>query len=155
MRRFRIKPIIVATVVLLAAIQIVPVSAHNAPVVPSHSIYSVQAMPPQVRSVFENSCNDCHSSETHWPWYSHIAPVSWIVAHDVREGRKHVNFSEWGTYSPKKQEDKLELICEQVTNGDMPDAMYAFFHRQSRLTQDQRDAVCEWVETARANLDSE
>lgn len=148
MRRWSKRIGITGALVLLVA-QFVPVGARNPAVEPAQSIYATQPVPDAVRSIFESSCNDCHSDQTRWPWYSHVAPVSWMIAHDVHEGRRHFNFSEWGRYTDKQKEEKLESICEQVTNGDMPDSTYAFFHRKVRLTQDQRDAVCTWVESAR------
>jgi hypothetical protein len=134
---------------LFVVIQFVPVDKQNPPLNPSQTIYATQTVPPEVRNVFESSCNDCHSDETRWPWYAHIAPASWIVAHDVHEGRKEMNFSEWGKYSTEKEEDKLEEICEQVVNGDMPESKYAFVHRKSKPTEAQRNAVCKWTEDAR------
>jgi len=106
-------------------------------------------VPATVRSIFEDSCKNCHSNQTAWPWYSRVAPFSWIVAHDVHAGRRQLNFSEWSLYSPKKQEEKLEDICDQVTNGDMPDGKYLLIHRQAKLTQQEREAVCDWVESTR------
>jgi hypothetical protein len=102
-----------------------------------------------VRSVFDGSCNDCHSNETGWPGYARVSPASWIVAPDVHKGRREMNLSEWGTYSPKKQGHKLEEICEQVVHGDMPDGNYRFLHLKSKPTEAQRDAVCNWTEDAR------
>ena len=75
-------------------------------------------------SVLERSCRDCHSNETTWPWYSSVAPVSWLVARDVNEGRKELNISEFGTYEPKKQQHKLEEACTQVKEGEMPMWIY-------------------------------
>jgi len=147
--RSRTKYIVIGTGLLFCAVQFIPVGTRNPAVVPALTIYATQPVPQTVRSIFDNSCSDCHSNQTHWPWYSHLAPVSWMIVHDVHEGRKHLNLSEWGTYSEKKREEKLESLCEQVTNGDMPDSKYAFVHRKVRLTQDQRDAVCAWVESAR------
>ena len=87
----------------------------------SQSIYAKEKLPPTVKAVLENSCANCHSNQTEWPWYSHVAPVSWMIASDVHEARRKMNFSEWAEYPANKREDKLEEICEQVTNGDMPD----------------------------------
>lgn len=139
----------IAITVVFIAIQLVPVDTRNPAVNPPQTIYATTPVPPDVRSVFDGSCKDCHSSETRWPWYAHVAPASWIVAHDVHEGRKEMNFSEWGTYSAKKREDKLEEICEQIVNGDMPESKYAFIHRKSKPTEEQRNAVCNWTEDAR------
>jgi len=106
-------------------------------------------MPAGVKAVFERSCKDCHSNETAWPWYSYVAPVSWVVARDVHQARKKMNFSEWGSYPPQRKEDRLEEICEQVTNGEMPDRKYAIFHRSARITPQERDAVCQWTDDSR------
>lgn len=155
MRSFRTKHILLAVILVLVTAQLIPLSRENPPVTLAQTIYSVHPMPATVHSILERSCNDCHSNETRWPWYSHVAPVSWLVVHDVQAGRRHINFSQWAAYPDKKKVDRLEQICDQVTNGDMPDGWYAFVHRNSRLTQDQREAVCEWAETARAALPME
>ncbi len=147
--RLRLKQIGMAATALFFVLQLVPVDTRNPPVNPAQTIYATQTVPPNVRSVFEGSCKDCHSQETRWPWYAHVAPASWIVAHDVHEGRKELNFSIWGTYSPEKREDKLEEICEELVNGDMPDSKYKFIHRESRPSEEERNAVCQWTEDAR------
>ena len=133
----------------LLAAQVVPVNRRNPPVDSSGTIYANQSVPANVKAVFERSCKNCHSDETAWPWYSYIAPMSWVIARDVHHARSAMNFSEWGSYSAKGKEDKLEEICEQVTNGDMPDRKYLFFHRQASITEQERSAVCQWTEDAR------
>jgi Haem-binding domain len=144
-----LKTIGFATGFLLLTIQFVPVDRNRAAANPSNSIYAAQPMPPGVMAVFERSCKDCHSNETAWPWYSYVAPVSWVVARDVHRGRKKMNFSEWGSYPAQQKEDRLEEICEQVTNGEMPDRKYAIFHRNARITPQERDSVCQWTEDSR------
>src|SRR5262249_51427730 len=123
--------------VLLIAIQLIPIKRDNPPAPDSSSIYAIENVTPEVHSVLDRSCNNCHSNQTAWPWYSDVAPFSWIVAHDVHQARAHMNLSEWSTYAPKKREEKLEEICEQVMNGDMPDGKYLLIHRQAKLTQEQ------------------
>ncbi len=143
------KRIGLATAFLLLAIQAVPVNRSNPIADPSHSIYATQAVPREVKAVFERSCRNCHSNETAWPWYSYVAPVSWVVARDVHQARKKMNFSEWGGYPAQRKEDRLEEICEQVTNGDMPDRKYAIFHRSARITPQEREAICQWTDDSR------
>jgi hypothetical protein len=138
-----------ATAFLLLAIQFIAVSRSNPAVDPSRTIYAAQPVPAEVKAVFERSCRNCHSNETAWPWYSYVAPVSWVVARDVHQARKKMNFSEWGTYSALRKEDRLEEICEQLTNGDMPDRKYALFHRNARITLQERDLVCRWTDDSR------
>jgi hypothetical protein len=132
---------------LLVCAQLLPVARDNPPAPAPNLAYA--GAPPDVRAVFNQSCANCHSNQTAWPWYSYVAPFSWIVAHDVHRGRRKLNFSEWATYSPKKQQDKLESICDQVVNGDMPDGKYLLVHRNARLSQQQQEAVCSWVDTMR------
>ncbi|HZD32243.1 MAG TPA: heme-binding domain-containing protein, partial [Candidatus Angelobacter sp.] len=115
----------------------------------SKALSAVQSVPPAVKTVFERSCTNCHSDETKWPWYSYVAPVSWVVAHDVNAGRKAMNFSEWGNYFADKKEDKLEEICEQVTTGEMPDHKYSFVRRNAKVSTAERAAVCQWADDAR------
>ncbi len=138
-----------AALVLLLASQLVPVSRRNPAVDPSETIYATESVPPTVKAVLERSCKNCHSNQTSWPWYSYVAPASWIIAHDVHRARKDMNFSEWGSYPAKRKEEKLEEICEQLTNGDMPDPKYLLVHRSARITPEERGAVCQWTEDSR------
>jgi len=134
-----------AVILLLASIQFFAIDRHNPVVEPSQTIYSTESPPAEVRSILQRSCNDCHSNETRWPWYSYIAPVSWVVANDVHQARRRMNFTEWGTYPSKKRADRLEEFCEQLMNGEMPDRKYTFIHRNARLTQEERASLCAWA----------
>jgi hypothetical protein len=145
--RIRAKRVALAAVALATGAQLVPVARDNSPAPPPNLVYATA--PVNVSTVFDNACKNCHSNQTAWPWYSYVAPFSWIVAHDVHKGRRQMNFSEWSMYSPRKQEEKLEAICDQVVNGDMPDGKYLLIHRSARLTQEEREAVCAWVESMR------
>jgi hypothetical protein len=138
-----------ATGFLLLAIQFIPVNRSNPSVDPSRTIYSALPVPADVKGVFERSCKDCHSNQTAWPWYSYVAPVSWIVASDVHGARRKMNLSEWGSYSTQRKEDKLEEICEQVTKSEMPDRKYVIFHRSARVTPQEREAICQWTDDSR------
>jgi Haem-binding domain len=148
------KPVMWILLVVIIAAQFVPVSKTNPAINPSQSLYATQSVPPNVRAVLDRSCRDCHSNETVWPWYSRVAPVSWLVSHDVKEARGEVNFSVWGTYNDKKRKRKLEEICEQIRKGDMPDSKYALIHRKARLTPDDRSLLCTWTEAAGKNIPS-
>jgi Haem-binding domain len=147
--RLWVKRVGLAAMVLLLAIQLVPVNRSNPRVDPSQTIYATLPMPADARAVFERSCKNCHSNETSWPWYSYVAPISWVISHDVHQARKAMNLSEWGSYSPNKKTDELEEICEQLTNGYMPDRKYMLLHRQARPTPKERDVVCQWTDDSR------
>ena len=124
--------------VAFLAIQLAPVERANPPVeaeVPASE---------EVRSILRRACYDCHSNETRWPWYSRIAPVSWLIAHDVREGREELNFSTWNRLSTKKQVEALHGSWEEVEEGEMPPWFYLPAHRDARLSERDRAALREW-----------
>ena len=147
--RHWVKRIGFAILVPVVVIQFVPVNRNNPHVDPAQTIYATLPVPGDVRAIFERSCSNCHSNETSWPWYSYVAPISWVVAHDVHQARKVMNLSEWRGYSATKKTDKLEEICEQLTNGDMPDRKYVLIHKQARPTAKEKDVVCQWTDDSR------
>jgi hypothetical protein len=100
---------------------------------------------PEVAAIFARSCNDCHSSETTWPWYSNVAPASWFLHRHVEEGRRELSFSEWGSYPQRKRERKLHEICQQVESGQMPLKSYLPLHPSARLSEEDRRVICEWT----------
>jgi len=102
--------------------------------------------------LLRTSCFDCHSNETRWPWYSYVAPVSWLVASDIENGRLHLNFSEWGKYPKSKKVLKLGQIYEQVSKGDMPLHNYLYIHAGARLTAAERDSITSWTEQEQEKL---
>ena len=122
----------------LALIQLVPVSRLNPPV------ESEIVVPDELESTLRRACYDCHSNETKWPWYSKIAPVSWLVAHDVEEGRRELNFSAWGEYSAQKQDKKKKETAKEVAEGEMPPWYYTAMHPRARLTESDRVALRAW-----------
>lgn len=124
----------------------------NPPVDPSQTLYAVVPVPEEVKTVLERSCFDCHSHETRWPWYSSIAPAMWVVAHDVEEGREHLNFSEFARYKPLRAVSKLDMACEQVLNGNMPLPNYLTLHPGAGLSRAEVDLLCDWVESVRDSL---
>ena len=143
------KKLAMATGALLLVCQIIPLNRRNPPFEPSQTLYATQAVPKDVKAVFERSCKNCHSDDTAWPWYSYIAPISWVIVGDVNRARRHMNFSEWGSYSANKRAEKLESICEQLVDGDMPDRKYMLLHREARTSPQERSAVCQWTDDAR------
>lgn len=134
-----------AFLVIMLAIQLVKPSMTNPAVDPAREIAVTHPMTAEVTAILQRSCNDCHSNRTVWPWYSNVAPASWLVSHDVREGRDALNFSEWTLYAPQKQQKLMDEICEQVTEGEMPASQYTLLHRSARLTRTDVQAVCIWA----------
>lgn len=129
-------------------IQFVPVDRSNPPV--------TMELPasPEVLAVLRQSCYDCHSNSVHWPWYSYVAPVSWLVAKDVREGRHELNFSIWDQYSPRKRARKIEECIELAEKGEMPLPIYLTMHADARLTTDDLNTLRAWAEATKAAAES-
>jgi hypothetical protein len=136
-------------VIVLVLVQFIPVNRTNPEFDNKKTMFSKETVPPSLKMTLGRSCGDCHTDTTTWPWYSYVAPVSWIIASDVHDGRKHLNFSEWGDYNAKQREEALENICEQIQQGEMPDKVYALLHRDAKLKQSEKDAICKWTEAAR------
>jgi hypothetical protein len=145
--RHRLVIAVIATIVALAAIQLVPVERSNPPVVADFD------GPAEVETVLRSSCYDCHSHETEWPWYSRVAPVSWLVVHDVDEGRAHLNFSVWGRTDVLRQAKLAEKIWEEVEDGEMPLRTYLLAHPDARLNANDEAILRAWAAAAEARDD--
>ena len=102
--------------------------------------------PAQIASLLERGCRDCHSNETRWPFYSYIAPVSWLVAYDVSHGRKKLNMSEWGKYKANRKFQKLSGIYQELIDGEMPLPKYVPLHPEARFTDAERDSLAAWAQ---------
>jgi hypothetical protein len=142
----RSRLLMIAAAVLLAA-QLVPVPRSNPPV------ESKMPAPPEVQAILDRSCADCHSHETRWPWYAYVAPVSWLVAYDTHEARENLNFSTWGSYSPKRQRNKTNEIWEKVEEGEMPLWIYLLAHPEAKLSDADREILRSFSEPRASELE--
>lgn len=132
-----------AVVLVVAVLQLIR-SAPTNPLSDPSTSFEVVAKPPQeVASSLKRACYDCHSNQTAWPLYSYRAPASWIIAHDVNEGRAHLNFSEWTRPGPEGQTPHLGEVCEQMQAGKMPLRSYTLLHPQAKLSRQEITAICE------------
>jgi hypothetical protein len=133
-----------AGIFLVAAIaaQFVQPDRNNPPEDPAATFEAVARPRPELLSLVKRACYDCHSHRTKWPWYSQISPVSWLVASDVREGRVHLNFSQWSVYGPDMSRLRLIEACEEVKAGNMPLPVYRMAHPEARLTSADIDNLC-------------
>ncbi|MGE5313580.1 MAG: heme-binding domain-containing protein [Acidobacteriota bacterium] len=122
---------------------------------PAHNYANVLSVPADVKSIIDRACRDCHSNDTRWPWYSNVAPVSWLLADDVEEGRRHLNLSEWGTYKKSKQIKKLSEIDGEIADGSMPLPKYIRLHPEANLTQAERDRISKWADDEGRKLGGE
>jgi hypothetical protein len=105
------------------------------------------AAPPAVEAILRNSCYDCHSNQTRWPWYSRVAPLSWLIVDHVEQGRKQINFSEWGDYFPRTRKRKLQWMQRALHDEVMPLWSYRLMHPGARLNDADRDTLDHWIDT--------
>jgi hypothetical protein len=133
------KPLLIVTGVFVLAIQLIPYGrAHANPPVEAEPAWSS----PEAREFAVRACFDCHSNETEWPWYSNIAPVSWLVQRDVEQGRAKANWSEWGA----DPDDESRESAETVIDGSMPPSFFTLIHPEARLTDAEVDALVAGLE---------
>ncbi len=141
----------IAAVPLFAAfvcLQLIPIfPADNPPIDPNRTIESQLEVNPNVKAILDRSCRDCHSYETQWPWYSHVAPAKWMISRDVHKARSIMNFSEWTEDAGVKLEKAVGMLiasCTDVTVRRMPKPEYLLLHRRAVLNQDDVNNFCGW-----------
>lgn len=132
----------VVVIGLLAAMQLFRPERTNPPSDPAASFEAVAKPSPEIAAALKRACYDCHSNQTNWRWYSNVAPMSWLIANDVKEGRDSLNFSEWTRPDREGELPSLGEVCESVKNGKMPLPSYMLLHPGARLTAQEVAAVC-------------
>lgn len=143
-----LKRSLLAAIVVLVVIQIFRPSKKNPSSDPKLDITATVEVAPAVAAIYSRACRDCHSNRTVWPWYSNIAPVSWLVVYDVNHGRSAMNFSEWSAYGAEKRRKLREEICDEVSEGEMPGAGYTSMHPDAKLADADVQEVCRWTQSA-------
>ncbi len=132
---------LVLAVAIGIALQLVPVEGigRNPP-----QRYKVEA-PPEVERILRESCFDCHSNETQWPFYARIAPGSWLMARDVRKGRSRMNFSEWGDTDEEERAIDRQNAWDEIESGDMPPWFYIPMNPARRLSAEEKATLKAWL----------
>jgi len=137
--------VILVIIVVGVGIQFIPIEKTNPPVT-----NEIQA-PAAVMAILKRVCYNCHSNETVWPWYSNYAPVSWLIASDVSEGREHINFSDWQSLPPEKKAKNKKEIWKEVREGDMPPWIYTLEHSDAHLSDEDKSILKSWAEGTMEN----
>jgi hypothetical protein len=132
----------IAGLLALGVLQFFQPQQTNPPFNPASSFEAVAKPSKEVSGVVSRACKNCHSHETEWPWYSRISPVSWLVARDVDEGRKHLNLSQWDIYAGEMSKIRQTEMCEEAKAGKMPLKQYALMHPEAKLTDTDISALC-------------
>ena len=149
-----IKISVIALALLFAGVQFVRPSRVNPPEAEGRAIEAHVRLTPEVASVLRRSCMDCHSNRTEWPWYSNVAPASWLVAEHVDDGRRHLNFSDWARLNRGDAGFMLGLMCKEAQTGSMPMPSYTLLHREAVLSASDVRTLCDWTVAESARLAS-
>ena len=148
------KWLIIILAIGFVAAQFFRVARTNPPFTAAQTIDNAVNVPPDIHATLTRACFSCHSNETEWPWYSHVAPTSWFVVGHVDEGRRHLNFSTWVRpgKEPQASINRLKEICDEVQSGGMPLTSYELLHWHSWLSAEDRKRICEWSEAEQKRL---
>jgi hypothetical protein len=142
MRHKTTRGIIIFLILFLIAAQFFRPDRTNPPINPAASFETAGNPSPEVAATVKRGCYDCHSNNTTWPWYSNVAPASWLLTSDVNRGRAHLNFSEWNRFSPEMARLRLKEVCEEVKGGDMPPWYYLLLHSGAKLSDSDKEILC-------------
>ncbi len=142
-----VKKVLSGLLVLVVVMQLLQPRKNVSEGVSENDISKVYAIPVDVQSVLTKKCYDCHSNNTHYPWYIHIQPIGWWMASHIKDAKDELDFSEFKTYNEKKASHKLEEVMEAVTEGYMPLKSYVWLHRDAKLTAEETKAINDWVKS--------
>jgi hypothetical protein len=137
----------IVLVLLFAGAQLIRPRLENPPIDAGRTLQAQMGTTSGLAAVLDRSCGDCHSYRTVWPWYAHVAPVSWLMAYGVAKGRSAVNFSDWAAYPAEQQRQLLALSCRDVSKGTMP-GPWTMLHPEARLSAHDTETICAAVSSA-------
>lgn len=141
-----LKKLILVVLAVFFLIQFIPADLPAVIEVNDKDIITNNSLPDDISILIRETCYDCHSNETVYPWYSYVAPVSFLVSQDIRMGREHLNFSEWESLSKLDKAEVLDDLVEEVEEGEMPLKKYVFLHPRARLSDEDRERFIVWAE---------
>lgn len=137
---------------LLIVIQVFRIDKTTQPLDATKDFIALTSANTEVANTLKVACYDCHSNQPAYPWYTNIAPLSWWIKHHINEGSHHLNFSEWGTYTEKRRNHKLEECIEMVEEGEMPMSSYTIMHGNAKLTDAQKLQLVEFFKAVKNNV---
>ena len=140
-----LKKILIGVLVLLVVIQFIRPDMNKSDGPQPNDKANHFVVPDEVSQILTNTCYDCHSNQTTYPWYFNIQPLAWWLDSHIEEGKGHLNFSEFASYEPKKQAHKMEEVAEMVETKEMPLKSYTWTHKEARLSQEERELMINWA----------
>lgn len=146
------KKILFAIGIIIIAIQFIQPAHNKSGQLTATDISKIIHIPVDVQLVLKNACLDCHSNNTHYPWYSNIEPMGWLMASHIKQGKEELNFSEFGSYSNRRQLSKLNGIANSIKDDIMPLSSYKLMHKNAALSEKEKTLVINWAQQAKDNL---
>ena len=150
MRRLRVFILIV--IIVLAGIQFIPVKQNVSKEVPSSDFIHLYNPNEEVSDIMKTSCYNCHSNNTIYPWYSKVQPVGLYLERHIDKGKENLNFSEFGTYSARRQKNKLTSMIDQIKEDRMPLPAYTFIHQDAKLSVEDKKEVTGFLESLKDSI---
>jgi hypothetical protein len=139
------KRILLIVLAILVIIQFIRPARNISSAQSENAIEKHYEVPDTVKKMMAVSCNDCHTNNTDYPWYTNIQPVGWWMQWHVNDGKRHVNYEEFASYTPKRQYKKLEETAEMVKEGEMPLGSYLWIHHDAKLSEQQKQLFIHWA----------
>lgn len=143
----------VVLLVALIAIQFVHPALNRSTTASPHDIATKYPVPTEVAGLLRRACYDCHSNNTHYPWYAAVQPVGWWLTSHVNDGKRHLDFSEFATYPTKRARSKFGEVADEVDQRSMPLKSYTWMHPEARLTPAEIKLLVDWAEGRQDDLD--
>jgi hypothetical protein len=142
----KVKKILLAILIVLIFIQFIqPARNESGQVLPT-DIERTYSIPHDITVILKNACYDCHSNYTRYPWYVNVQPAAWLLANHIKNGKAQLKFSDFGSYSPRRQQSKLKSIASQVNDGAMPLSSYMWIHKNARLSEAEKLLIISWMQ---------
>ena len=147
-----IRKILLVFLIVFIIIQFIPRNINKSQQILPTDFTRVYSVPNNVQSILRQACYDCHSNNTHYLWYSNIQPFRFWLDKHIWEGKEELNFSNYGSYSQKRQQNKLKSMEESLKKGTMPLRSYKLMHQEARLTDAQKQIVVGWISNLRDSI---
>ena len=146
----------ITALILLACfvgIQFVPTKRNQSDMVSKTDFLLVKNTEKNISTILQESCYDCHSNNTDYPWYNKIQPIAWFLENHIVDGKEELNFNEWDTYSNRRKNSKLKSVISQVEDDEMPLSSYTLIHKDAKLSKPEKTLVIDYMNKLKDNIE--
>lgn len=147
-----LKIIVLLLLVAFIAIQFFPIELNKSDIIPKTDFLLVNTVPETIQKKLQVSCYDCHSNNTHYPWYSKIQPMAWFMEKHIKEGKDELNFNEWDDYSNRRKNSKLKSIINQIKDDEMPLESYTYIHSDATFSEKEKKEMVQFMQQLKDSL---